>query len=157
MYDDFNDSISIQLAVLEAVANQKSELGAKTFIKLLSKKLIVSTNDNDIEELFNSFEDSLEIGAKLFPDILKFSRYQEYRLPIYQLLSKLLEKGKVRPHIYSRWKNEIIRDAQYDMTCCFHPMKTISVQGIIMITGAIIIMILMITTMAIMTMIRPAK
>jgi hypothetical protein len=36
-------------------------------------------------------------------------------LPIYQLLSKLLEKGKVKPNIYAHWKNEIIRDAQYDI------------------------------------------
>jgi hypothetical protein len=116
MYTDWNDSISIQLAVLEAVAAQKSEAGAKSFIKLLNKKLIVTSYDGDIDNAFESFNDSLEIGAKLFPEILKFSRYQEYRLPIYELLAKLIEKGKVKPHVYAHWKNEIIRDAQYDMT-----------------------------------------
>ena len=116
MYTDWNDSISIQMAVLEAVAAQKSEDGAKCFLKLLNKKLLVSSNDYNIDNLFQSFKDSLEIGVKLFPEILKFSRYQEYRLPIYELLGKLIENGKAKPHIYARSKNEIIRDAQYDMT-----------------------------------------
>jgi len=116
MYEDFNDSISVQLAVLEAVAAQKTDVAAKTFTKLLGKHLIVSSSDGDIEDIFQSFRDSLEVGAKLFPEILKYTRYQEYRIPIYELLAKLIEKGKVKPHVYEHARNEMIRDAQYNMT-----------------------------------------
>ena len=115
LYTEYNDSITMQFAVLRAVASMKTENSAKAFVDLLSKDLIVSTKQYDIDDMFYDFKDSLEIGAKLFPDILKLTKYKEYRKPIYELLGKLVEKNKISERKYAEYKNDIIRDAKYDL------------------------------------------
>lgn len=115
LYLSYTDSVYIQFAILDALAKQKSETAYKCIPELLSSNLIVSSSTYDIPNLFDFIEDSLKLAQMLFPGMMKFTKYEEYRKPVYALLSKLIEKGYVKKSSYAAYKNDIIRDAQYDL------------------------------------------
>ena len=115
MYDKYSDSLTIQRMILRAVSNQKNEKSTEYFIRLLRKELPVSSNNSDISNLFSNYHDTLEIATKLFPKILIFTKYPEYRTPIYQLMSACISKGLLKHSAYRKYKNEILLDAQYDL------------------------------------------
>lgn len=115
MYMAYTDSVYIQFAILDAIALQKSENAYKCILELLNKNMIVSSSTYDVPNLFESINDSLKMAKSLFPDIMKFTKYEEYRKPVYELLSDLLEKGFISKKSYASCKNDIICDAQYDL------------------------------------------
>jgi uncharacterized protein YbaP (TraB family) len=115
LYLSYADSVSIQFAILDAVVMQKNEQAMKCILDLLNKNMIVSSSTYAVPYLFESINDSLKLARSLFPDILKFTKYEEYRKPVYKLLSDLLEKGFISKKSYASYKNEILRDAQYDL------------------------------------------
>ncbi len=59
--------------------------------------------------------DSLALKRKLFPELLKYSSIQEYKKPIYSLLSKLKEQDLVKPRLYKKYKNQIFNDAKIEL------------------------------------------
>ncbi|MFH0865411.1 MAG: hypothetical protein V1904_04420 [Bacteroidota bacterium] len=115
MYLTYTDSVSIQFAILDAIAMQQNEQAIECILELLNNNVIVSSTIYDITQLFDYFDDSLKLARSLFPDILKFAKYEEYRKPVYNLLSDLIEQGFLNKKGYISFKNEIIRDARYDL------------------------------------------
>jgi len=115
VYPQFVDSVSIQLAILTGVARQKNSKSAGTFLKLLNSELPVSSDKYDIWDIFEPFYDSLETAVPLYPGLLKFTKYPEYKEPVYALMSKLVKEGKLKPKAYASGKNEILMDAVYEL------------------------------------------
>jgi uncharacterized protein YbaP (TraB family) len=60
-------------------------------------------------------KDSLALKRKLFPELLKYSSVQEYKRPIYSLLSILKENNLVKPRLYKKYKNQIFKDAKIEL------------------------------------------
>ncbi len=60
-------------------------------------------------------KDSLFVRRKLFPELLQYTSIQEYKKPIYSLLSDLKEKGVLKPKIYKKYKNQLLYDAKIEL------------------------------------------
>lgn len=114
-YPKYIDSVSLQLSVLTGVARQKNNKSAATFLKLLNTELPVSSEKYDIWDIFDPFYDSLETAVPLYPGILKFTKYPEYKEPVYKLMAELVRKGHLKPKAYAGTKNDILMDAVYEL------------------------------------------
>jgi len=115
MYDRYTDSLSIELAILQAVSNQKSAISTTYFLKMLHSELPVTNTNSDLYPIFYVYEDSLQLGRLLFPELLTYAKYPDYRIPIYALLSNCVEKGVMKSKDYKRYKSDLLNDARYDL------------------------------------------
>lgn len=115
LYGKYTDSSGVQLSILRGISRQKTVKSVQAFLKMLDSDLPVSSRSSEISEIFYVYSDSLELGAQLFPSILKYTKYPEYREPIYKLMSKLALKGHLKKSHYAKYKKDILSDAQYDL------------------------------------------
>ncbi|HEY0030975.1 MAG TPA: TraB/GumN family protein [Bacteroidia bacterium] len=114
-YLKYVDSTSLQLAVLSAVASQKTKEGNLAFVQLLKAETPLSDDQYSIEELFYPFYDSLEIAKVLFPSLLDLTKYPEYKNTVYSLLSSALDSASVSPQMYAEQKKDILRQANEEL------------------------------------------
>ncbi|MFI5149286.1 MAG: TraB/GumN family protein [Bacteroidia bacterium] len=114
LYKRYTDSLKMQLLILKALAGQKTALAAKTFLHLLQEDMPVSKNSNDIWELFTPWTDSLALAAGMFPGLLEYAKFPEFKYPVYSLLNSCVEKGYIRKKQYASFKHEILSDARYN-------------------------------------------
>lgn len=115
MYPKYSDSIRIQRDILKAIINQNNNQSATTFLRLLQKEIPIASTQEGINEIFFMFNDSLQYAAKLFPEILQYTKYEFLKKPIYNLMAKCIQKDLILPIQYKLNKNDILRDAAYDM------------------------------------------
>jgi len=113
LYTRYTDSTRLQFAVLGAVALQHHAPGAETFLELLRTELPVTSKDSYIEGAFSPFFDSLRTAQNLFPGVLVYARFPEYRPTIYSLLAQLADSGFVKRKTYARRVEDILEDANY--------------------------------------------
>lgn len=113
LYVQYTDSQQFQFTILEAVARQKTVKSAKVFLKLLQSDLPVTSEEYLIRNAFRPFFDSLELAQQLFPAIMTYTRFDEYKSIIYELMADMLEKGKLRGKDYSKQSEAILEDAGY--------------------------------------------
>lgn len=111
LYLNSGDTVALQIAILEAVAQQQTIAGSKAFIKLLLHETPLSSDESDVDDMFDPLFDSLEIATPLFPEIFQLVDYPEYKDEIYALLADLLEKKIVDKSICSSYLNKIFKEA----------------------------------------------
>lgn len=114
-YSRFSDSVELELTILKAVARLKTHESAKTFLKLLKVDLPVTSSDISISNVFVYLYDSLQTSATLFPEILKYTKYPEYKASIYKLMVKLKEEGFLKPKDYKSQLDGILMDGVYEL------------------------------------------
>lgn len=115
LYERYTDSLKIQLAILNAVSAQRSMPAVKSLLGLLRSDLPVSKSSTEISDIFSPLMDTLQVARELFPDLLAYAKYPDLRSPIYKLLYNCVEKGQIRKKDYSRFKDDILNDARYDL------------------------------------------
>lgn len=113
-YKQATDSVSVQLAALRALASQKLPEANLSILRLLKTEVPLA-DYRDIEGVFYRIQDSLKLAAPMFPELMQYTRYQEYKDNIYELLSMLVDSGYVKPDIYLSYKSEIIREANEEL------------------------------------------
>ena len=86
---------SIQIGILEALANQKSKIGYKKIGELLEYDLPLSDNQYEISSLFSKFENDLENSKELFPKIFQFYSIKEYNEPVIKFCNTLFDTNLV--------------------------------------------------------------
>lgn len=114
-YNRFSDSVELELTILKAVARLKTHESGKTFLKLLKVDLPVTSSDVSISNVFVYLYDSLQTSATLFPEILKYTKYPEYKASIYKLMVKLKEEGFLKPKDYKGQLDGILMDGIYEL------------------------------------------
>lgn len=114
-YNSLTDSTQYQLRILNVLAKMKTADATKTFIKLIDQDLPVTPKVNAIEDCFNPYYDSLELARALFPAMIKYTQYKEYKYPIYKLLVSLTEQKLIKPKVYTSYIENIALDANYDL------------------------------------------
>jgi uncharacterized protein YbaP (TraB family) len=114
-YSRFADSSSIQLAILNSLASQRSEEGNKAFLASLISDSPLSNYEYDIQGIFYPFYDSLKIAKSLFPQLLDITKYPEYKSAVYKLLSTLLDSGIVSSQTYVAVKKDLLRQANDEL------------------------------------------
>lgn len=102
---------SIQNIILNAFFQRRDKASYELFLELLNTDLPLGTRTTSFSA-YSQKADSLKTAKVLFPELLNFSSVEEYKPPIYRLLTKLLDSNTVKPKIYKKFKKQIINDAK---------------------------------------------
>ena len=105
------DTAQMQMAVLQALVNQQSKPATKMIREMLDYETPL-VSQSAISELTESMSDSLEIYKDLFPFLLKFTRYPEYKTGVYVLMAEMLDSGVLKPKRYKSYRKDLVREAK---------------------------------------------
>ncbi len=112
-YMQMTDTSSYQIAILEALANQKTKKATRLFVKLLEKDIPVVNESRAIENAFRPFYDSVPLASYLFPDLLNYTFINKaYEDEIYYLASLGITRGKLNPKSYRRFTNDMVKKSK---------------------------------------------
>ena len=112
IYEQTADTSIFQNEVIEALARHKTSDAIKLFKELLLQDPPVFERDYEYAALFNSLEDSLELSAPLYPELLQLTSLQDYKKPVISLLVKLVDSGFVKATQYESYFSKIYFDAK---------------------------------------------
>jgi uncharacterized protein YbaP (TraB family) len=115
LYQQYADSVEIELAILTTLAKLQTLEATRAFLKLFSVDVPITTSENGVSNILSGFFDSLEIGAFLFPEIIRYTKYPEYKNFIYNLMAEIKEADIFKPNQYKNSIAEIILDANYEL------------------------------------------
>jgi len=111
-YKDMEDTTLYQLAVLRALANQKTKVASMAFIQLLDYDIPIGVGKDAIDNVFRPFSDSLELTKYLFPKLLDYTFINHYKMPIYQLLQEALDSNALPSKAIRGNYDQILREAK---------------------------------------------
>ncbi len=115
LYQQYADSVEIELAILRTLGLLQTQEATKTFLKLLTIDVPITTNENGVSNILAGFFDSLEIAQFLFPEIIKYTKYPEYKNLIYNLMAEINEDNVFKANQYKSAVGEILLDANYEL------------------------------------------
>ncbi|MGV6861236.1 MAG: TraB/GumN family protein [Putridiphycobacter sp.] len=115
LYPKVEDTAMYQIAILKALANQKSKKAYKAFTKLLDYDIPLSSSDYGINSVFYPFYDSVEISKEIYPEVLNYSFVKAYKQPTYFLLSNMVKKGAIKGSHYRKKYKQILREAKIEL------------------------------------------
>lgn len=110
----FKNSIA-QARILQAIASSRNDQSVQLILDLLAQDLPLAADAKEIEKIFSPYRDSLELGKKLFPELLEYSNLTEYKLPIISLLADLKSEGYLSSGRYRSYKKFILNDARIQL------------------------------------------
>lgn len=64
---------------------------------------------------FRTNKNNISLQKTLFPELLQYATIQEYKLPIYSLLSRLKDSNLIKPKIYKSYKRQVLNDARIEI------------------------------------------
>ncbi|MFK7747340.1 MAG: TraB/GumN family protein, partial [Kordia sp.] len=108
----FEDS-KTQTTILKTLMRQKNEASFQLILTLLENDFPLDSRGT--ERLFDVGKDNLSLKKELFPELLNYSSIQEYKTPIYRLLTQLSDSSLVKPKAYKRYKNQLLNDAKIEI------------------------------------------
>ena len=112
-YMQVTDTSSYQIAILEALANQKTKKATQLFVKLLEKDIPVVNENRIIENAFRPFYDSITLTNYLFPELFNFTFINKaYEDEIYYLASLGVTRGKLNPKSYKKFTNDMVKKSK---------------------------------------------
>ena len=112
-YMQVTDTSLYQIAILEALANQKTKKATQLFVKLLEKDIPVVNESRSIENAFRPFYDTIPLTSYLFPDLLNYTFVNKaYEEEIYYLASIGITREKLSPKSYRRYTNDMVKKSK---------------------------------------------
>jgi len=112
-YLQSSDTSSYQVAVLNALARQKTKKATQLFIKLLDKDIPVVNDNYAIANMLRPYRDSLQLTNYLFPDLLNYTFVnKDYEDEINSLLSSAVTKDVLNPKKYKKYTNDMLKKAK---------------------------------------------
>lgn len=97
------DSAGYQLTVLDAMASVNTQFAITTLKQLLLDDPPIASLQTNANPL-RSVADSLALARQLFPELLRLTSLDEYKLEVYKLLAQLTDSGYVKQGVL---KNEL--------------------------------------------------
>ena len=114
-YYEIGDSITFQIPILNAIANQQTKKSTKMFVKLILEETPLSEDQDEIDELFYPFYDSLQLAKDLYPDILMLTALPEYKSNIYSLLARTLDSNVTKKKVYKKYVKQLAWEANNEV------------------------------------------
>jgi|GEM_PF-3724468 len=105
------DSTNLQQAILRVLCRQKTQYAYDAFLKLLEYDTPLYESAGQLVLCNSSLFDSLKLTATLFPALLNYAKYPEYKKSVYVLLNTLLDSNLVDKKILKDHYKSIISDA----------------------------------------------
>ena len=115
LYKNSYDNPQNQIIVFNYFSKQKTKKAYNTLLELLELDIPLSTNSFEINNMFDNLNKSLSLSKNLFPDLLNYAAINEYKKPIYNLLSVLVEKEIMKPKVYKSYKKQILNEAKIEL------------------------------------------
>lgn len=115
LYSQYSDSVEIEIAILKTLARLKSNDATKTFLRLLKTDVPITANEYSISNIFTYFADSLQNAQLLFPELIKYTKYTEYKNSIYKLMAQVYDAKQLKIKTYSKQVSDILLDANYEL------------------------------------------
>ena len=112
LYKDSYDNSYAQHAVLYAYALRKEKSFNKRIARLLEKDIPLTTSGNAVSYLFSSISDSLELAKDFYPEMLNYTTINEYKTPIYDLLTMLKDSAIIGKKHYKNFRKQILTEAK---------------------------------------------
>ncbi|WP_160129969.1 TraB/GumN family protein [Kordia antarctica] len=113
LYVNAYDKPKTQTAILKSLLSQKDEASYTLVLSLLEKDFPLDSRGTNT--LFKAGKDNLLLKKELFPELLKYSSIEEYKTPIYSLLTELRDSSLIKPKIYKKYKNQLLNDAKIEI------------------------------------------
>lgn len=111
IYIAAGDTSMFQLAALRALSRQKSDTALAAFMELLYIETPLAKEGVTLDYLFYHFEDTIELSTKLFPALLDFISFPEYKTGIYSLLATIRSNDNITSKPHSALKKQILAEA----------------------------------------------
>lgn len=105
------DSARYQSLAIVALADMRSKESFKTLLDLWLQRPVYIAADRG--GIFSKLHDTLELSAKLFPDLLKLADIESNREDVFTLLSALVEKGLLKPKTYAHLIPNLVRETAW--------------------------------------------
>ncbi len=109
-----NDSSTYQFMLLETLADYLTEDANALFAELILDETPFSSSTYRISSLFREFNDSLQIADALFPEILALADFEDYKDPVYSLLSQLVDSNFIKQKQYKQKRGTVLRYAKVE-------------------------------------------
>ena len=113
LYIESYDKPQTQTAILKSLLLQKEEASYQLVLSLLEKDFPLDSKGTN--RLFKTGKDNLSLKKELFPELLKYSSIEEYKSPIYSLLTELRDSSFIKPKTYKKYKNQLLNDAKIEI------------------------------------------
>ncbi len=107
------DKPKTQTAILKSLLQQKDKASYQLVLSLLEKDFPLDSRGTS--RLFKTGVDNLSLKKDLFPALLEYSSIQEYKIPIYSLLTELVDSSFIKPKIYKKYKGQLLNDAKIEI------------------------------------------
>lgn len=114
LYEKAGDTVTFQLSVLKTLLYMETDESYKTFKDLLINETPLG-KEYEINSLFWNIDDSLELAAKLYPDMLKLFTLDEYKERVVNLLAKLIDSSRVALPVYKDFLPTLINEAKNEL------------------------------------------
>lgn len=112
LYKQYTDSFYLQLCLLKGLAYLKTTASYDAFYELLMSEPPLVGAENTVNDVFDAFNDSIELCRKFFPGMLVLTKYEEYKDAVYSLMAELVDKNILSMTAYAAQKNTILSDAE---------------------------------------------
>jgi hypothetical protein len=115
LYTAAGDTAALQISILEALARQATPQAYSTLLALMKQETPLGQSDDAVQAVFNHLADTLKLAKMLYPELLTYTRYPEYKKNVYALLADIIDSGYATSSIYAGYKSQIINDALNDL------------------------------------------
>lgn len=115
LYAQYADSSYLQICVIKGLGYLKTQKSYQTILELLGKEPPLVGSETTVDDVFAVFYDSLELCKQFFPTFLNLTHFEEYKLPVYQLLSHMINKKIITSAGYLTQKDNILIEANYEL------------------------------------------
>ncbi len=115
MYKQYQDSSYLQLCLIKGLGYMKTNASYAAITELLAVEPPLIGDENTVQEVFDVFYDSLELCKQFYPKLFSLTRFQEYKKPIFNLLSSLVTKKIISSAEYVNTKQDILTEANYEL------------------------------------------
>jgi len=113
-YQKSGDSLRYRALVVENLADIETKEAYQAVLRLLLEQPIQRQGYG--EGIFSKLNDSLELAATLFPDLLKLAELDDFQDNVFDLLFLVHQEGLVKPRAYASQKKRLLANADFRLS-----------------------------------------
>jgi hypothetical protein len=109
------DSATYQKEILGLFAKMKDARAIDQIKDLLLEDAPIGIAINSYDPFFNALHDSLELAARLYPEIMLLTEYEEYKAPILETLAMLVDSNAINMSRLKKHEAYLERQAKTEL------------------------------------------
>lgn len=114
LYNRFSDTAFLQIEILKAIADQKSDKAFMAIKPILATDIPISENSYDMQAMLYAFADSLRLTKIILPELLELTSIPEYRNTAYNMISRMKDSGIISENDYAAIHNRLVLETRIE-------------------------------------------